>query len=505
MVAKPENEPDAAISATVERLYDTYPFPPESLLDEAPLGYNWRWHYPSVHAFCTGGLAPPQPSSSSSLATEPLRILDAGCGTGESTTFLVYQNPGAQITAIDLSAGALDVARERLRRSLPSEQGRVNFHHMSIFDLEGDDDDTSNNVSGSSTTEIETNPAKLQYDYINCVGVIHHTPDPPRALRALAKRLKPGGLMHIFVYGAHGRWEISLMQEALSLLRKPGAATTDSSSSSSSNEQSKDASFEDGVRLGRRVFGALPDGNRLKERERDRWAQDNLKDATFADMYLHPQEIDYTVTSLFDQLVDASGLEFVGFSNPRTWDVSRLLSGSGSGDQSGDANSNNEDLVRMAQTLPNLRDRYRLVELLDPEAMTHFEFFLAKPYADTGADSAVGISNNNKCRAWRGGCVDMDDDQLRRATPSVSQCLFGWPSKVIMDRDYFPLQLSDEDFNFVKAVKDAQDGAAGSNEGSPSSSGDHAVSVGDAMEMSGADLQRVRQLVEQGVILLKPC
>lgn len=437
---------------------------------------------------------------------EPLRILDAGCGTGESTTFLVYQNPGAHITAIDLSAGALDVARERLRRSLPSEQGRVNFHHMSIFDLEGDDDDTSNNANDSSTTETETNPAKLQYDYINCVGVIHHTPDPPRALRALAKRLKPGGLMHIFVYGAHGRWEISLMQEALSLLRKPDAtAPTDSSSSSSSNEESKDASFEDGVRLGRRIFAALPDGNRLKERERQRWAQDNLKDATFADMYLHPQEVDYTVTSLFEQLVDASGLEFVGFSNPRTWDVSRLLSGSGSDEQSDNAKSKNEDLVRMAQTLPNVRDRYRLVELLDPEAMTHFEFFLAKPRANMDADSAADASNSKKSRAWRGGCVDMDDDELRRATPSLSQCLFGWPSKVIMDRDYFPLQLSDEDFNFVKAVKDAQDGAAGINAESPSSPSGHAVSVGDAMEMSGADLQRVRQLVKQGVILLTPC
>lgn len=110
---------------------------------------------------------------------------------------------------------------------------------MSIFDLDGDDNDTSNNVSGSSTTKTETNSAKLQYHHINCFGVIHHTSDVPRALSALSKRLKPGGLMQIFLYGAHGRWEVLLMQGALSMLRKKGAATKDSSSISSSNEEAR--------------------------------------------------------------------------------------------------------------------------------------------------------------------------------------------------------------------------------------------------------------------------
>lgn len=63
-----------------------------------------------------------------------------------------------------LSANALEVARERLYNSFRSEHDRVNFHRMSIFNLGGHDNDKSNNVSCSSTTETETNSFKQQYD-----------------------------------------------------------------------------------------------------------------------------------------------------------------------------------------------------------------------------------------------------------------------------------------------------------------------------------------------------
>lgn len=405
MVAKPENEPDAKISSTVERLYDTYPFPPETLLDEAPLGYNWRWHYPSAFAFCTGRL--PLPLS------RPLRILDAGCGTGESTSYLVHLNDGAEVTAIDLSSGALDVAKERLQRSLPDHVSRCNFVHKSIFDV----------------AELDGT-----FDHINCVGVVHHTPDPLRAIRALAEKLKPGGILHIFVYAVNGRWEISLMQQALRIL------------------QNGSTNFEEGVQLGRQVFAALPDGNRLKVREEQRWAQENAKDATFADMYLHPQEVDYDVNSLFD-LIDRSGLQFLGFSNPRTWDLGRIL-------------GSDDDLLQRATELPE-RERFRLVELLDPESITHFEFFLAKPPLERFD--------------WK------DDTVLRAAKACLSECVTGWPSKVVMDRDYFPVMLSDHEHDFVTKVVESD-----------------VITVGPAADHAQLPLDGVRDLVRKGVILLSP-
>lgn len=419
MVARPENEPDASISATVERLYDTYPFPPESLLDEPPLGYNWRWHYPSVHAFCTARV--PRASGTG----KPLRILDAGCGTGESTTYLVHQNPDAHVVAVDLSAQALDVAKERLRRALPDHVSRCQFHHLSLFDLA--------DLDG-------------EFDLINCVGVIHHTPDPARALRALAAKLAPGGLCHIFVYGAHGRWEISLMQKALRLLQTSSVETGDGPSSSC---------FQDGVSLGRRVFAALPDDNRLKLREQQRWAQENKKDATFADMYLHPQEVDYDVDSLF-QLIDGSGLDFVAFSNPAMWDAKRLL-------------SKDEQLLRTAQQLP-MRQRLRLLELLDPEAVTHFEFFLSKPPLER--------------TDWS------DDSVLANASASLSPCISGWPGTVVLDKDYMPVSFSPQEHAFLLAVDKTPRSAS--------------CTVGSAVKDAELSYDDVRRLADRGIVHLSP-
>ena len=85
------------IISAVEGLYDTFPFPPDPLIDEAPPGYNWRWSWPVAYSFCTGQKPEKQ----------DIRILDAGCGTGSSTDYLVHLNPEASVVGIDLSSGAI--------------------------------------------------------------------------------------------------------------------------------------------------------------------------------------------------------------------------------------------------------------------------------------------------------------------------------------------------------------------------------------------------------------
>ena len=77
-------------------------------------------------------------------------------------------------------------------------------------------------------------------------------------------------------------------------------------------------------------------------------------------MYVHPQEIDHTINMVFE-LIDASRLEFVGLSPPHTGDLHRL---------GGTA----PELLERASQLSE-RQRYRLIELLDPSAITHYEFF----------------------------------------------------------------------------------------------------------------------------------
>ena len=85
--------PNADQRQAVQSLYNTYPFPPEPLLNEPPPGYNWRWQWTAVHNFCTGR----KPSR------QTIRILDAGCGTGVGTEYLACLNPDAEICGVDLS------------------------------------------------------------------------------------------------------------------------------------------------------------------------------------------------------------------------------------------------------------------------------------------------------------------------------------------------------------------------------------------------------------------
>ena len=386
------------ISAAVAALYNTYPFPPEPLLDEPPPGYNWRWNWLAAYHFCTG----------QKPKRQEIRILDAGCGTGVGTEYLVHLNPHAQVTGIDLSSGALSVARERCQRS---GADRVTFHHLSLYDAD--------QLSG-------------QFDLINCVGVLHHLPDPIRGIRSLATKLAPGGLMHIFVYSELGRHEIKLMQEAIALL------------------QSDRSNYREGVAIGRQVFDSLPPNNRLVRREQERWSMENKRDECFADMYVHPQEIDYNIHTLFE-LIDASELEFIGFSNPRQWEVHRLL--------------NSPDLIERAEQLSD-RERYRLIELLDPESVTHYEFFLSR--------GKLPRSN------WT-------DEALLNAIPERSPCMDGWESRCLFNYDYQIINLSEEEFQFIKGCD-----------------GNQTKSIKDILAEVPMSIKQVRSLQEQQLILLSP-
>ena len=398
-------------SAAVQRLYDTYPFPPEPLLDEPPPGYNWRWNWLAAYNFCTG--QKPQ--------RQDIRILDAGCGTGVGTEYLVHLNPQASVVGIDLSSGALSVATERCRRS---GADRVEFHHLSLYDAD--------RLDG-------------EFELINCVGVLHHLPDPIRGIQSLAAKLAPGGLMHIFVYGELGRWEIQLMQKAIALLQ--------------GNQR---GDYSDGVQVGRHLFAALPENNRLVKREKERWALENQRDANFADMYVHPQEIDYNIDTLFE-LIDASGLEFIGFSNPRYWQLERLI-------------GKNPELMERAKGLSD-REQYRLIELLDPEAVTHYEFFLGRPPI-VKAD-------------WS------SDDALLAAVPERNPCMDGWPNKCLFNYDYQIINLSEAEFEFLQACDD------NSTEPAPLAKGG-ARTVGEILNGVQLGMEGVRSLLKQQLIMLTP-
>ncbi|BAZ05879.1 class I SAM-dependent methyltransferase [Calothrix sp. NIES-3974] len=385
------------VTAAVAKLYDTYPFPPEPLLDEPPPGYNWRWNWLAAYNFCAGR----KPER------ENIRILDAGCGSGVGTEYLVHLNPHAQVVGIDISAGTLEVARERCRRS---GADRVEFQQLSLFDVE--------QLPG-------------EFDLINCVGVLHHTDDPVRGIQALGRKLAPGGIFHIFVYGELGRWEVRLMQKAIALLQ---------------GDQRGD--YRDGVEIGRKIFASLPENNRIRKRDQERWSLENHRDENFADMYVHPQEIDYNIDTLFE-LIDASGLEFVGFSNPGFWNLERLI-------------GKYPELMERSQNL-SPRQIYRLIELLDPET-SHYEFFLARPPL--------------RKSDWS------DDNLLQSAIPEIHPCIDGFPGQTVFNYDYQIVNLTSAELAFMEAC-------------------DGSSSVTQILEQVELDLTGVRSLQQRQLIILK--
>ena len=368
--------PTDAATPVVSDFYDRFPYPGDPLQDGPPPGYNWRWCLESVNAAVRGAIP------ALDHAASPPRILDAGCGTGVSTDYLCHLNPGADVLAVDISAGALDLAKERLHRSGGAQQVRsLRQEERSLLDLNGEG----------------------PFDYINSVGVLHHLREPLAGLKALAALLAEDGLLHLFLYANAGRWEIHRTQKALTRL----GVGQDS----------------EALRLGRELFDVLPDSNRLRRNHEQRWLIDTAADANFADMYLHPQESSYDLESLF-ALIEASGLSFVGFSNPSVWDPSRLLTG---------------DLLVRAQELP-IKDQWFLVEDLDTD-ISHFEFFVARKPIQS--------------RSWA------EDGELLRTRTRRQSCLWGWPSTSLLGPDLEPIALSAEEKQLLEAVDNQPDHCLG--------------------------------------------
>lgn len=126
--------------------------------------------------------------------SQPFRVLVAGCGTGDSVIWLAHQlqDSPAEIVALDMSSASLEIARARAEvRKLAN----IRWVNASLLD--------------AATLGLGS------FDYISCLGVLHHLPDPVQGLAALESVLAPGGAMAIMLYGAVGRAHIYAMQKTL--------------------------------------------------------------------------------------------------------------------------------------------------------------------------------------------------------------------------------------------------------------------------------------------------
>lgn len=135
------------------------------------------------------------------------RVLEIGCGIGTDT--INFARAGARVTALDLSSESLAVTRKRVE--VFGFEDRVTLHEANVESL-------------SSTLAKED---VGQYDLIYSFGVIHHTPDPKKAIEQLAPFLKHNGELRIMVYSlvsykafhfmhhTPGKWSIGNMRDTI--------------------------------------------------------------------------------------------------------------------------------------------------------------------------------------------------------------------------------------------------------------------------------------------------
>lgn len=98
-------------------------------------------------------------------------VLDAGCGAGRHTYYAAKF--GAEVVAVDLSK-AVESAYKNTRQ----------FSKVHVMQ-----------------TDIYSLPFSQEFDYIFCIGVLDHLPDPQKGFEKLVGLLKPRSLISIWVCG----------------------------------------------------------------------------------------------------------------------------------------------------------------------------------------------------------------------------------------------------------------------------------------------------------------
>lgn len=162
------------VSAQVRRQYEQFPYPARDASDG--VRYTPLDDLDVINNHCFAGKRDFRDS---------FRVLVAGGGTGDATIFYAHQlrETNARIVHLDFSQPAIDVARGRLHRL--GLDRNVEWYCGSLTALPA--------------------VAIPKFDLINCVGVLHHLPDPQAGLRALCAVLKDDGALALMLYGKYGR------------------------------------------------------------------------------------------------------------------------------------------------------------------------------------------------------------------------------------------------------------------------------------------------------------
>jgi ubiquinone/menaquinone biosynthesis C-methylase UbiE len=127
-------------------------------------------------------------------STRGQAVLEIGVGLG--TDHIQFARARAELHGIDLTQRSIELVRQRLElEGLPS-------------DLQ--------------TADAEALPfADARFDVVYSWGVLHHTPDTPRAIAEACRVLRPGGRICVMVYSRHAWVPYGLWFRHGPLCRRP--------------------------------------------------------------------------------------------------------------------------------------------------------------------------------------------------------------------------------------------------------------------------------------------
>ncbi|MEP6603956.1 MAG: class I SAM-dependent methyltransferase [Spartobacteria bacterium] len=170
------------VAEQIRSIYERCPYP--TVKSRAPLRLHWRlppWEWITTVW--------------ESSRAYPVKILVAGCGTGNEAFAFAGKFPAAQIVAIDYSPRSIAVAKKLQRRS--TRFARIRFRVGDLADR-------------SFARRFEE-----RFDFISCHGVLSYIPQTSRVFASLAKCLAVDGALYVGVNGsAHfsERWRKALTQ-----------------------------------------------------------------------------------------------------------------------------------------------------------------------------------------------------------------------------------------------------------------------------------------------------
>ncbi len=120
---------------------------------------------------------------------EPIDILIAGCGTGKQVVDRSLEFPSANIIGVDISMTSLAYAK---RKAYELNIHKAKFIQVDILNL---------------------HLLNASFNFIECIGVLHHMNDPVAGWQVLANHLRAGALMRVGLYSKKGRTHITAAQK----------------------------------------------------------------------------------------------------------------------------------------------------------------------------------------------------------------------------------------------------------------------------------------------------